>query len=200
MKTVHTTPTSGTTRRRTPVRLSVAALAVAAAVTTGGAALAQTPVRDIVPAAASAEASTSAQAEASTSKGTRERAVPRVVQEWEAAWNSGDGDRMASLFTKHGVYQDFSLDYRFTGRAQIAEFVETSVTNVTGLQVEVTDAFRTNNRVGVRFVFTGHINGAPKPFSVPVFTVMELQGNKIAYDGDYYNRLDVLRQSGLPTN
>lgn len=104
-----------------------------------------------------------------------------------------------ALFTNDGIYQDFSLDYRFTGRAEIAQFVETSGRNVTGLHVTVTDAFRTGDRVGVRFVFSGQINGAPRAFSVPVFTVMELKGNKITYDGDYYNRLEVLRQSGLPT-
>lgn len=199
MNTVHTTPVSRT-RRRTSVKLSVAALTVAAAVASGGAAQAQSPARGTAPATTQAQTSISAQADASTSRGAHQRAVPRVVREWEAAWNSGDGDRMASLFTKDGVYQDFSLDYRFTGRAEIAGFVESSVTNVTGLHVEVTDAFRTGDRVGVRFVFSGQVNGAPSAFSVPVFTVMELQGNKIAYDGDYYNRLDVLRQSGLPTD
>ena len=40
----------------------------------------------------------------------------------------------------------------------------------------------------------------PKAFSVPVLTVMELKGDKIDYDGDLYNYLEVIKQSGLPTN
>lgn len=196
-----TTPTTTSrARRRTSIRLSVAALGVVAAMATGGAAQAQAPAGSTAPAAAQAQTSTPDQAGASTSRGPGQRAVPRVVRDWEAAWNTGDGQRMASLFTDDGVYQDFALGYRFTGREQIAGFVEESLANVPDLHVQVTDAFRTGDRVGVRFTFTGQVNGAPQPFSVPVFTVMELKGNKIAYDGDYYNRLEVLRQSGLPTS
>ena len=127
-------------------------------------------------------------------------AIPRIVQEWEAAWNTGDGNRMAALFTTDGGYQDFSLGYRFTGGTAISKFVQESVKNVGDLHVSVTDAFRTNDRIALRFVFSGHVNGAPKAFSVPVLTVMELKGDKITYDGDYYNRLEFLKQSGLPTS
>lgn len=194
MTTTHSiTPTSRT--RGTPARLSVAALvavATLATVGTPGTAAAQAPVRDVAPVAGPAAAS--------TGNHGHEQAVPRVVRQWERAWNTGDGDRMASLFTKNAVYQDFSLNYRFTGRSEISGFVEESVRNVTGLHVDVTDAFRSGDRIGVRFVFTGQVNGAPRPFSVPVFTVMELRGNKITYDGDYYNRLELLTQSGLPTS
>jgi steroid delta-isomerase-like uncharacterized protein len=129
-----------------------------------------------------------------------DRAFPKIVQEWADAWNTGNGDRMATLFATDGMYQDFSLGYSFKGRAEVAKFVQESIKNVVDLHVNVTDAFRAGNRVALRFVFSGHVNGAPKAFSVPVLTVMELKGDKISYDGDYYNRLEVLRQSGLPTN
>ncbi|CAM3467066.1 hypothetical protein DESA109040_13725 [Deinococcus saxicola] len=148
--------------------------------------------------AATALAQTAPADTGSTVRNASDRPLPPIVQEWEAAWNSGDGDRMAALFTTDGGYQDFSLGYRFAGRAEIAKFVQESVRNVTGLHVTVTDAFQTNDRVALRFVFSGQVNGAPNTFSVPVLTVMELKGGKIAYDGDYYNRLEVLRQSGLP--
>lgn len=141
-----------------------------------------------------------AEATGSSLRDASARAIPRIVREWEAAWNTGDGNRMASLFATDGTYQDFSLGYRFTGREGIAKFVQESIKNVADLHVTVTDAFRTNNRVALRFTFSGHVNGAPKAFSVPVLTVMELKGDKIMYDGDYYNRLEVLKQSGLPTN
>ena len=32
------------------------------------------------------------------------QAMPRIVKEWEAAWNTGDGDRMAALFKMEGGY------------------------------------------------------------------------------------------------
>lgn len=190
MNTTHGTAPTSPTRRRTPIRFSVAALAAFAMVATAGTAAAQEPARNTAPAAAQAGAST-------VVKAAPGRAVPRIVREWEAAWNTGDGHRMAALFVKDGVYQDFSLNYRFTGRAQVAQFVKDSVHYVTGLHVTVTDAFRTGDRVALRFVFKGQLYGAPHAFSVPVLTVMELKGDKITYDGDYYNRLDVLRQSGL---
>lgn len=193
MNTPRTTAASQT-RRRAPTRLALAAAAVAviATLVPDGTAQASAPRSAPVP--------ISAPAAVSTANGAHDRSVPRVVSEWEAAWNTGDGDRMTALFTKDGVYEDFSLGLRFTGRAEINQFVANSGRFVTGLHVDVTDAFRTGDRVGVRFVFSGQLNDAPHAFSIPVFTVMELKGNKIAYNGDYYNRLEVLRQSGLPTS
>ena len=59
---------------------------------------------------------------------------------------------------------------------------------------------RAGDRISFRFTFSGHIIGAPTPFSVPASPVMELEGAKIAYSGDYYNLADVLHQSGLPAD
>ncbi|MGW7549149.1 hypothetical protein ACWGKQ_49750 [Streptomyces sp. NPDC054770] len=48
--------------------------------------------------------------------------------------------------------------------------------------------------------FSGQLLNAPKPFSVPVATILRLRGNKILANDDYYNMKDVLIQSGLPAD
>lgn len=124
--------------------------------------------------------------------------APRLVQQWAQAWNTNDPQQMAALFTRDGVYQDFAFHARFTGREGVASWVGITWTALDEVEVEVTDSFRTPDRVSIRWVFRGHIAGAPRSFAVPASSVMELRRGRIAYHADYYNLADVLRQSGLP--
>lgn len=129
-----------------------------------------------------------------------QRRVPRLVTQWARAWNTAAADDLASLFTARATYSDFAFGATFTGRAEIAEWVRITHRSIDNLDVEVTDAFRTSDRIAVRWTFSGQIVGAPKPFSVPASTVMEIRRGKITYNGDYYNLAEVLRQSGLPSD
>lgn len=131
---------------------------------------------------------------------TRPRPVPPLVNNWARAWNAGAADELASHFTSTATYQDFAFGASFTGRGEIAEWVRITHGAIGNLHVEVTDAFHAGDRISVRWTFSGQIVGAPKPFSVPASTVMELRRGKISANGDYYNLADVLRQSGLPAD
>lgn len=128
------------------------------------------------------------------------RRVPPLVTRWAKAWNIAAADDLASLFTARAAYQDFAFGATFAGRPAIAEWVRITHRSIDNLNVEVDDAFRVGDRISVRWTFSGQIVGAPKPFSVPVSTVMEIRRGRISYDGDYYNLAEVLRQSGLPAD
>lgn len=140
---------------------------------------------------------------AAADRGDR-RAVPRVAREWAAAWNSGDGQRMAALFTEDGVYEDFAFERRYQGREAIASWVSLTLQVIPDTRIEVTDAFRSGDRVAVEFVFSGTpgelVPGVPatgRSFSVPGVSVFELRGGRLAQVSDYYNVDTLYRQIGL---
>lgn len=202
-----TTYSSHLRRRRlaTSVARATAAAAVASLTFAGTAAASTGPAAPPAPPAAVSAAPpapvNAAPAPAGSAAATADRrAVPAIARAWADAWNSGDGEELAALFTRDGVYQDFAFGASFQGREGIASWVATTTASIDGVQVQITDAFRAGNRVSIRWTFSGHIIGAPAPFSVPAVTVMELQRGRISYDGDYYNLVDVLRQSGLPAD
>ena len=135
---------------------------------------------------------------------TPARSVPPVVQAWMDAWNTGDAQGMRALFTEDGVYQDFAFQAQVGGREGVAAWVELTVQNIPDTQVEIIEAFRTGDRITVKWVFSGTperigpIEGTGASFSVPAVSVFELEGDLITRLGDYYNRADVFAQLGYP--
>ena len=135
-----------------------------------------------------------------------ERPVPEVVARWLDAWNQADARGMAALFTENGVYQDFAFGARVQGREGVAGWVELTVQNIPDARGVVLDAFRVGDRAAVQWVFSGTpirmgpVEGTGKSFSVPVTSVFVLQGDRIHEVSDYYNRAEVFRQVGLPSD
>ncbi|MFE3172797.1 nuclear transport factor 2 family protein [Amycolatopsis sp. NPDC059090] len=132
--------------------------------------------------------------------------IPHVVKAWADAWNSGDAAKMASLFTDDGTYQDNAFQVAMSGQEGVANWVEITERSIRNAHVDVQDAFRSGDRIAVRWTFSGTDTGAfdktrpatGKSFRVPVSTLIDLRGERIRQLTDYYNLADVLRQVGLP--
>ncbi len=135
-----------------------------------------------------------------------ESPVPEVVRRWMTAWNQADAQGMAALFTENGVYQDFAFGARVEGKEGVAGWVELTVQNIPDARGVVLDAFRVGDRAAVQWVFhgtpirMGPVEGTGKSFSVPVTSVFVLEGDRIREVSDYYNRAEVFRQVGLPSD
>ncbi|MEU3982443.1 nuclear transport factor 2 family protein [Streptomyces sp. NPDC026672] len=125
---------------------------------------------------------------------------PKIANAWEKAWNSEDPARLAALFTNDARYSDHALDQTFKGRGGVAQWATITKQFVGDANVTVNSAFADDNQVAISWTFSGHLTGAPKPFSVPAVAILKLRGNKIVTNDDYYNRADVLSQSGLPAD
>ena len=127
-----------------------------------------------------------------------------IVAQWAAAWNAADADAMADLFTPGATYEDLAFQVAFTGREAIAQWVSITSGAIPDAHVKIDDAFRTGDRIAVRWTFTGtpeavgEVQASGESFTVPVVTLMELDGGRIARVTDAYNLADVLRQIGLP--
>ncbi|MFD8812348.1 nuclear transport factor 2 family protein [Streptomyces sp. NPDC059627] len=127
--------------------------------------------------------------------------LPAVAVDWAAAWNGNDPQCFAALFAKDGSrYTDHAFGRTYTGRDGMAEWFDNTKYFVQNARIEVTDAFAGRDQVSISWTFSGQLLNAPKPFSVPVATILRLRGNKILANDDYYNMKDVLIQSGLPAD
>ncbi|GAA4238787.1 hypothetical protein GCM10022254_56150 [Actinomadura meridiana] len=115
-------------------------------------------------------------------------------------WNDDDPSALASLFTRDGVYQDLAFQQTWRGHRQIALWHSITHQGITGVRIKVTNAFRGGDHVAVQWTFSGTMRGAPASFTVPATTIMRLRHGRIVSDVDYYNRADLLKQSGLPAD
>ncbi|NEC50512.1 nuclear transport factor 2 family protein [Actinospica acidiphila] len=130
----------------------------------------------------------------------REERVPAIGRRWAAAWTTGDTRDLARLYTKDAVYTDRALGLVFRGSEGVEEWETGSRQLIENLAFEATGGFRGGGGVVVEGVFSGHIVGAPRPFAVPLVTVLRLRGNLIQSSNDYYNRGEILSESGLPAD
>ncbi len=135
---------------------------------------------------------------------THPRRIPKVIRQWERAWNTGDAEGMAKLFTPDGIYEDFAFQVKSQTRAGVAQWVNLTAASIPDAHVRVVDAFRAGRRIAVKWVFSGTPNslgGQPstgRSFAVAAVSYVELRGKRIHRIGDYYNLADVLRQLELP--
>lgn len=134
--------------------------------------------------------------------------VPRVVERWATAWNTGYAELMASLFTANGVYTDQAFQASFRGREAIGQWVVITLDSITDARATIYDAFRAGHRAAVRWTFSGTFTSVDplppdtdprgKSFSVPALSYFSLSRRRIRGVEDVYNLADLMRQLGLP--
>ncbi|KOU13934.1 hypothetical protein ADK52_37305 [Streptomyces sp. WM6372] len=127
---------------------------------------------------------------------------PRVVADWARAWNGAEPQALGALFTADGTYTDEAVGVTFRGRAEIAGWKARADALIDNVRVTVRATRLDGDRITVRSVYSGHLKGAPKPFAVPMTTLLDLDENhcRIASDQDHYSLATVLTQSGLPAD
>ncbi|WP_371502461.1 nuclear transport factor 2 family protein [Kitasatospora sp. NBC_00374] len=131
-----------------------------------------------------------------------ERRPPRIVIDWARAWNGTDPQALGALFTAGGTYTDEAVGITFHGRQEIAGWKARADSLIDNVHVTVRAAHRDGDRITVEAVYSGHLKGAPKPFAVPMTTLLDLDRNgcRITSDQDHYSLTTVLTQSGLPAD
>jgi steroid delta-isomerase-like uncharacterized protein len=133
-------------------------------------------------------------------------AVPPIVERWAAAWNAHSPEQMAALFTDDGVYEDLAFEFVWQGKEGVATWVTITLGGAPDTRVELVYAFQDGDRAAAHWIFSGTHTGqwgpdlppTGQPFSLPVASLFELEGDLIRRVGDYYNLATWLRQVGLP--
>ncbi|MFJ7591198.1 nuclear transport factor 2 family protein [Streptomyces sp. NPDC097617] len=130
------------------------------------------------------------------------RRTPGIVSAWARAWNGTEPQALGALFTVDGTYTDEAVSATFRGRKEISGWKARADSLIDNVHVTVRTTRVEGHRVTVRAVYAGHLKGAPKPFAVPMTTVLDLDRNgcRIASDKDHYSLATVLAQSGLPAD
>ncbi|WP_374771846.1 nuclear transport factor 2 family protein [Streptomyces sp. NBC_01310] len=159
------------------------------------------PLRTMTVLAATAALCATASSTAYAAQDTNRR-TPRIVTAWAHAWNGTDPRALGALFTADGTYTDEAVAVTFRGRKEISGWKARADTLIDNVHVTVRATHLDRNRVTVRAVYSGHLKGAPKPFAVPMTTVLDLDKNhcRITADQDHYSLATVLAQSGLPAD
>lgn len=159
------------------------------------------PIRTLTVLTAAAALCATAASTAHAAQDTGRR-TPRIVTAWADAWNGTDPRSLGALFTANGTYTDEAIAVTFRGRKEIAGWKARADTLIDDVHVTVRGARLVGDRVTVQAVYSGHLKGAPKPFAVPMTTVLDLDGNycRITSDKDHYSLATVLTQSGLPAD
>jgi hypothetical protein len=128
-----------------------------------------------------------------------EQRLPKVVSAWAAAWKGTDPQALGALFTTDGTYTDQAVGVTFHGRQEIAGWKARADSLIDDVHVIVRAAHRDGDHITIEAVYCGHLKGAPKPFAVPMATLLDLDnGRRITSDQDYYSLNAVLARSGLP--
>ncbi|WP_194892881.1 nuclear transport factor 2 family protein [Catenulispora pinisilvae] len=125
--------------------------------------------------------------------------LPVIAVDWSAAWNSKDPQRLADLFVQHGArYTDHAFGTQdYLGRAGVVAWANHTSGLIRGAHIQVDSALSFGDVTLISWTFSGQVAGAPKPFSVPAVTVLRTRGYQIVTDDDYYDKADVLSQSGF---
>jgi steroid delta-isomerase-like uncharacterized protein len=128
-----------------------------------------------------------------------------VAQRWIAFWNAHDAsaDAVAAVFTDDAFYEDVPSGSENHGIAEISAFAEFFFTAVPDLKVELVDNFPPALKGGhgtIEWIYSGtdvELYQTGNQFAVRGVSVIDVEGEKISRNSDYYDLATILRQLGL---
>ena len=126
-----------------------------------------------------------------------------ALKEWAAAWSSGDPDRLASIFTDDGVYEDGTMGVLTGGKAELKAFADGIFAAIPDFTVELSSLFTSGPWAGMEWTMSGthrgDLPGLPatgKPFTLRGASILELSSGQLARCTDYWDMVSFLRQIG----
>ena len=144
---------------------------------------------------------------ASTQSARRSDDIVNLLDNYLAAWNAHDAARAASFFDENIEYYDASVGQSQHGRANARKNVVEAFLHAVPDALWQRDAAPIVGKDAVAFqwTFSGTNTGdwsdgtqaTGKKFSVRGATLMRLSGNKIVFQGDYYDAYGFFKQLGL---
>jgi steroid delta-isomerase-like uncharacterized protein len=123
-----------------------------------------------------------------------------LLQAAQDAWNAHDPDALVALFTEDCVYEDVTLGVVNHGTAELRAFAEGVFTAIPDVNFPVLSIVLKGSHGSLEWGFNGTdvgLYGTGKTFSLRGGSVIEVHGNKIARQSDYWDLATLLRQIGL---
>lgn len=125
---------------------------------------------------------------------------PRLADNFVAAWTSHNPDKLASLFTEDGSYEDVPSGEVARGTAKLRKFAASYFETVPDLKLELRNTSVGSAHGTIEWVFSGTDNGlyhTGKKFAVRGVSVFDLRAGKISRNLDYYDSASIMRQVGV---
>jgi len=120
-----------------------------------------------------------------------------IMEDYLAAWNSHDVNKILSFFTDDAVYEDVPLGMIARGKKEITTFVNNAFVDFPDFKIEV--------KAAGEWVMSGTFTHSSIPsmpatgktFSIRGASITEYRNGKIIRNADYYNAADFMQQVGL---
>ncbi len=136
------------------------------------------------------------------------RAVEKVFDEYIAAWNSHDAEKIAEFFTEDGIHEDVAVGSVFHGKSELIAGLNPLFAACPDFKLELKTLFAAGNWVAQEWIMsgtqTGNLNilgipAAGKRFSIRGASITRLRDGKIARNTDYWDMASMRQQLGQQT-
>jgi len=120
-------------------------------------------------------------------------ALPPLLEEWLAAFNAGDPDRLLALFTDDGLWEEVAIGLAARGPDEIRVHLAPLFTAAPDIHYTVTSSVVSGDRAVVEWVVSGTYRAdfpglppaAGQPFSFRGASVFEMEDGKIQRYTEY---------------
>jgi steroid delta-isomerase-like uncharacterized protein len=131
--------------------------------------------------------------------------MERIMNDYSAAWNSHDMERILSFFMDDVVYEDVAIGKVNRSKKELKDFISSLFVDFPDFKIEMKSGFNTGDWSAGEWVMSGtfahsSIPGLPatgKSFSVRGASITEFRKGKISRNSDYWNMTSFLQQVGL---
>jgi steroid delta-isomerase-like uncharacterized protein len=135
---------------------------------------------------------------------TATAASKSVGQKWIDGWNATDPEILVAAFASDGVYKDVPFGLEKKGSAELRELHKFFHNAVGGLYVKLIASHVANGHGTIEWFFGGNdvdVFKTGKPFEVQGVSVIQVRGDRISRNLDYYDAATIMKQVGrLPAS
>jgi len=104
-----------------------------------------------------------------------------------AAWERGDPDALAGLFTEDGVYEDPLMEGPLVGREQIREGSQPAMADITDCRVEIRHLLADGAVAMAEGYFASRLADGSGRLDFPFAVTAEMKGDLISRIGEFYD-------------
>ncbi len=130
-----------------------------------------------------------------------EPSVKTILDDYCAAWNDHDIEKMASFFAEDGIYESVSSEKVSQGKEDLQSEFNTLVNAIPDMKLELPSVFISGNMANCEWRMTGTHKGdfpdlpaTGRSISQRGDSVIEMSGNKIKRQTTYIDMLSFLRK------
>jgi steroid delta-isomerase-like uncharacterized protein len=123
-----------------------------------------------------------------------------IAEQWIAAWNSHNPEKMLPLFTDDALYEDVAFGSVNHGKTELRKFAADEFDGVPDLELKLIRADIYGDHGTIEWTFSGTDKGVfktGKRFSVRGVSVIDLRHGKICRNLDFYDSASIMRQVGV---